>query len=1005
MGKIISKLGLMVLTSIPVSLGSGIAISCDIFEDKTKGDKLDNKKDDSGIIKDIDSGDGDTNNTETANPKGDTNKHTPKIIKVKRVTYSSLGITGDSGSAIMTTPPSLTSKERSFLSIDISKVDHITNGEEITISFRAANIGDMLVIEGENSNPQPTITFRFPISNLRELSTIIRIPEIKIKPNIIFTGVNGQGTFTLPQLPNIIVTSTQTTNLSNGDLITLTFTSDSNHIFSNNSKQLRFQYQVYGLSQPIIDLTITKPNITLQGDNGQGVFTPPRIPHTTVAASKTTSISNGETITITYTADRGYTISGQSSITFSYTVKGLTPPATQPTSQSNVSYIVSKKQGYDVNDIHVQKVIELSGSEAIIGYFGSDYRKSPVVFQSHFTNMNPNDIDNAPSGKAPYFQKSEMEQLMRTFLTKIVHGPELPTIGLITFDAKSMVKQHVLGWQLETGLNVGNETKYPLKYKPQNNSKAIVFIDTNVSSSWNKSTGASINYNDFNSKFGAIYSTLQHEYGHGLSNVNTVSAPTHVEKFMVDYPDDIYRVGLNNGYRQDGNQKNTFLAKTFVQQLGVALGVDWSANNNYDTTLTTLLEKRHKLLQSGASTQDVEKKLSLWTLRVMLGQLKNAANVVPELNRDKAFLWPGQVVNDHFSISYFNSATTSSGPLTLKTKSFDAGTDYSTGFSEMITRLLTFLTSRSRNYWDDQLALLSLMTGLNPYYKYKDNYINLSNTSESNFFLNQYYPGGNGFKKDSSNTKLTIFSTIDAQRMASPNGNLFDIRQDNLNRTKLKKLTDFYKNDVLGHDKVLSLFKKNNNNFIQPQEKLAYANSWSLNLLGGWTPKKHQYIIGNQSDDPNIIATQNSVAYELNDSHGVISFRGNGSENYTNRTLNDNTKIAWYLDFSGKKAETEKYINDLIGKKLSFWDDLNGDSLIQPIEITPILWNETKNVYKSSEQIFTGGISNQNNWFKYWDYKGKYNDLYNSPYDLLNPVMLTRLGNGVTFKKDDKNFK
>lgn len=79
------------------------------------------------------------------------------------------------------------------------------------------------------------------------------------------------------------------------------------------------------------DITLDPPTvaITFAGDNHTGTATLPTAPtHLAYALDIGSGLSNGDTITLTVTADSQYTVNGKNSITQTFTVEGLTPVIT-----------------------------------------------------------------------------------------------------------------------------------------------------------------------------------------------------------------------------------------------------------------------------------------------------------------------------------------------------------------------------------------------------------------------------------------------------------------------------------------------------------------------------------------------------------------------------------------------------------------------------------------------------------------------------------------------------
>lgn len=77
----------------------------------------------------------------------------------------------------------------------------------------------------------------------------------------------------------------------------------------------------------LVDIKVAKADLTVAfaGEDGSGTASVTKKPaHTTTRLSKASGLSNGDTVTVTVTAADGYTVNGKASVTFDFTVSGLT---------------------------------------------------------------------------------------------------------------------------------------------------------------------------------------------------------------------------------------------------------------------------------------------------------------------------------------------------------------------------------------------------------------------------------------------------------------------------------------------------------------------------------------------------------------------------------------------------------------------------------------------------------------------------------------------------------
>ena len=145
------------------------------------------------------------------------------------------------------------------------------------------------------------------------------------------TGVDGKATYTPPTLTGTTVSADKTSNLSNGDKIKVTYSLTSGNVWQDESVlPITLTYNVENLHTGVIKPT--KAGGTVTGLNGAGVYTPPTLTGTTITADKSTSLSNGDNIKVTYALKPGYAwVDGTNKdIILNYVVGNLNIPVVIP---------------------------------------------------------------------------------------------------------------------------------------------------------------------------------------------------------------------------------------------------------------------------------------------------------------------------------------------------------------------------------------------------------------------------------------------------------------------------------------------------------------------------------------------------------------------------------------------------------------------------------------------------------------------------------------------------
>lgn len=947
------------------------------------------------------------NPTNPSNPTQPNNPQNPNVkpkpipnVNVTKPSFASLGIKGISGTATMSTPP----QPNSNLRVVISKKTNIANKEKITITYYNA-------ISGGTVNGKSKEVFTYIVTGLTEPQSKT---DIKVsRPNINISGLNGSGTFTLPSFgPNVSVTTTaQNGQLSNGNIFSITVTGKNTPAMMytiNGKPHETWNYTVNNLKNPIIDLNIQKPTLQYTGFDGTGWFDMPSFPNTTISTTaKNGQLSNGDQFTITVTANRGYTINGQSQEVWNYTAAGI-PVKTKPKPAPNVT-IKPKKVGYDFNQVKVEEVTEVNGQKTVIGYFGNNYKKSPVVFASGYIDL---DMKNKPSGDVPFIKKSEMKKFMEMYFKLIVHGPEFSTIGLISIDNKGLNKKGAGGWANDGGL-VSNAAH--IKYGPENKSKVLITVNAQQNTNVLNSVGKRVDYNSLDDKFAALYETFQHEYGHTVNYIQGIQAPQFItrDKFRNGF----VVAGIENGYTpnngQNGMANRYYLSKKLLTTLASAMGIDTTLPNMQATVLTTLLSQKQTLAKNGQSTADIDKQIGLFFFRILAGTRDDVTTPLPNgvqghtgiirqlpglMDRNKALLWPGKIAPDKFQITYY-------WPLgALGFSQLGGINGYSMGFHEMMARLLVLVTTKN-NWWNNPETLTSLIAGYNPFYKYNNDAFNFSDNDDGG-------GTGNGFDKGHSSPNELIIKTgygkggiIDNRNQSKTTlhglnqiKNITNMLIDNLDVNKRDRLVNFYKDTMFGYGKALSLFQKVDKNhatfngFDYPTDKI------SMNVFGGWTKQRHQYLIFNDSSTALQVQNSNSIAFPIGTTHEVMEFRNNGIENFKTRSNKLTSYKGWYADWSDSLKSTGNTLNQLQNKTMYFWDDKNNDQIIETNEVTTIPWTSARVLYDQAEKIYSGSEVSQS--FRA-QYPGIGEILTSSNFDIYEYYTLSRNRNGFIKMEHD----
>ena len=149
------------------------------------------------------------------------------------------------------------------------------------------------------------------------------------------TGLNGKGKYTLPTLAGTTVSADKTTDLSNGNIIQVTYKLDSTHAWNDSSlKDITLPFKVEGLKTGVTKPTVATAPLLFGGLNGSATYKMPVLDGTTVTADKDSgTLSNGDVVTITYKLDAAYDWSDGTfnEIKLSYTVGGLNVGVAKPT--------------------------------------------------------------------------------------------------------------------------------------------------------------------------------------------------------------------------------------------------------------------------------------------------------------------------------------------------------------------------------------------------------------------------------------------------------------------------------------------------------------------------------------------------------------------------------------------------------------------------------------------------------------------------------------------------
>ena len=153
----------------------------------------------------------------------------------------------------------------------------------------------------------------------------VEIPTVE-NTKLHYTGDNGKGTFKIPVLKGTTVNPSKSSGLSNGEKISISFTLNKGYVWKDGtSKVVKIDYTVTGLEKVVV--RPTKAGGKFTGYNGSGTYTPPVVTGVTIRVDKTTELTNGNKIEVTYILLAGYAWkSGAETgdITFNPMVEGLT---------------------------------------------------------------------------------------------------------------------------------------------------------------------------------------------------------------------------------------------------------------------------------------------------------------------------------------------------------------------------------------------------------------------------------------------------------------------------------------------------------------------------------------------------------------------------------------------------------------------------------------------------------------------------------------------------------
>ena len=148
-----------------------------------------------------------------------------------------------------------------------------------------------------------------------------------------FDGPNGAGKAVIPRFSGA-TTKADKTNLSNGDLVTITYKLELTYAWLDGTRgNVTLQFTVGGLKTGVAIPTNQSKPLTFTGLNGKATFTMPTLEGTTVTADKQTNLSNGDSVKITYTLNTGYIWSDNSKedVVLTFTVEGVNVGVARPT--------------------------------------------------------------------------------------------------------------------------------------------------------------------------------------------------------------------------------------------------------------------------------------------------------------------------------------------------------------------------------------------------------------------------------------------------------------------------------------------------------------------------------------------------------------------------------------------------------------------------------------------------------------------------------------------------
>ena len=174
------------------------------------------------------------------------------------------------------------------------------------------------------------------------------------------SGISGHGTYIPISIPGVKVTpnfsaAVKNNSLSSGQSFNVTFKLEKGYSWMDSTTNtISLKYTVPNLTSEVVKPTITTAGGTFSGGEGIGIYNPPTLKGTNILVSKTTGLSNGDHIVLTYSLKPYYIWKDHTKkpIEIILVVKGLSVKVETPKNTDGSVSGVNGKGTFTAKDIN-----------------------------------------------------------------------------------------------------------------------------------------------------------------------------------------------------------------------------------------------------------------------------------------------------------------------------------------------------------------------------------------------------------------------------------------------------------------------------------------------------------------------------------------------------------------------------------------------------------------------------------------------------------------------------